>query len=152
MRKGTLRAIREFLDRPACKDEPVRALLECGHVVTSTQRSKRALCPLCKRGKSLRQAAARIRHALPRRIIKAEESPIFVSVRKVSKQAGRKRVITGYRVLRVQVWDETPTMVGTPRGLACEELGIACTAAGVQYVRAKLLEMAEALDGAVIVT
>lgn len=50
----------------------------------------------------------------------------------------------------VRIYDETP---GAARTVAAtESLQIACDARGLSYVRAKLIEMGEALDGAVIVT
>ena len=67
----------------------------------------------------------------------------------------RKRV-EGTRVYLVEVRDVTPRARGrkTQKGvLCCDRLRIACEgAAGLDYVRAQLIEMAERLDGVVLVT
>lgn len=63
---------------------------------------------------------------------------------------GKRGQRSGYRVLNVEITDVTP---GEPeRTKVCETLRIACDARAVSYVRAKLLEMGEALDGVVLET
>lgn len=151
---GPLRTIRQWLTKPSSVDERGEVLLECGHTAQTTPRYKRARCAQCRRSERLRQAGQRIRRAIVRRPLTLGATPIFIRV-EADGQKDRRRARTGYRVLRVQVVDVTPGPMRRdqgPRALACESLVIACEAAGVEMVRAKLLEMGEALDGVVLVT
>lgn len=152
---GPLRNVREWITTPSTKLEPITVLLECGHVAHGCrQDAKRARCPACKKAVRLRQAGARIRTALKQRRLEPGVECIYVSVEKVRETVKERERPEGLRVLRVQVWDETPGRgKATPkRKQVCEALRIACNGAGVEYVRAKLLEMAEELDGVVLVT
>lgn len=84
------------------------------------------------------------------RVLQPGATPIFVAVEGKPPETRPE----GFRVLRVTVRDVTPTRGKgrQVRALACESLAVCCDGAGVEYVRAKLLEMAEALDGVVVVT
>ena len=148
-KRDPLRTVRAHLTHASSPLEPIQALLECGHVVRTTSTTQRARCPLCRKRQSLRQAQARIRHALVTEAIEAGAEAVYVCVDRTMRASVEK--VKGYRVLSVRVLDVTP---GNRHGerLACEALTVACDARGIEYVRAKLMEMAEALDGAVIVT
>lgn len=147
----------QVLSKPSSRLEPITVMLECGHTTDTIQDAKRARCTECPKHhgvKRLRQVRQRIRQSIARRIFEPGEEAIYVRV-ETDEQRGRKVLPRrGYRVLQVQVWDVTRERGkgATLPAMVCESLRVCCSAAGVQYVRAKLLEMGEALDGAVIVT
>ena len=146
-----LRQITQHLSTPHSPLEPVRSLLECGHVVTTRQTVKRANCPKCKQGARIRQVEARSNRLSVKRALEAGEHSIYVRL----ADGGRVHSVPiGYRVLRVEVRDVTPGVNGRPtKGpRVCEALEIACDAQSVDYVRAQLLEMGARLDGVVLVT
>lgn len=151
---GILRRITAQLTRQSTALEPIMVMLECGHTTKSSPTTTRARCDQCKRATRMNQVAGRKRASLVRRALEHDASTVFVRVSE--REKGRARdVPLGPRVYRVEVMDVTPTAHSRkpqPQHVACESLVIACDAAGLEYVRAKLLEMGEALDGVVLVT
>lgn len=145
-----LRKIVQVLSKASSRLEPITVMLECGHTTHTATDRKRTRCPNCPSDKRLQTVAGRIRKSISARVLERSEQPVFVTT------TGRvpERKPSGYRVLAIEVWDVTPTRGKGARvkAKACESLRVCCDAGSVEYVRAKLLEMGEALDGAVIVT
>jgi hypothetical protein len=83
-------------------------------------------------------------------VIDADVSPIFVSVGTIERDTP-----PGYRVFQVQIRDVTKaaeTRKPAKGVIACDFLRVACSGSGLEYMKAQLFEMAERLDGVVLVT
>ena len=146
-----LRTITQYLTHASSVLEPVRVMLECGHVTATHLGRKRARCYKCKQGARMQQAAGRLyKRTVAKRLV-AGDNPVYV---RLDRRGIRKKEPAGYRVLQVEVRDVTPGASGRPtKGpRVCEALEIACDAQSVDYVRAQLLEMGARLDGVVLVT